>query len=66
MTSVAIATPNALATEAGAQVVRAGGNAVDAAVAAMVVACTTEPGICSLGGGGYATVIAPDETLSHK
>ena len=38
---------------------RAGGNAVDVAVAAMVVACTTEPGICSLGGGGYATLAQP-------
>ena len=27
----------------------------------MVVACTTEPGICSLGGGGYATVGGGDE-----
>lgn len=57
--SIAVAAPNALASWAGEQVAGAGGSATDVAVAAMVVACTTEPGICSLGGGGYATVALP-------
>lgn len=59
-TRVAVSTPNGLATAAGAEVAAAGGNATDAAVASMIVACTTEPGICSLGGGGYALVASPD------
>ncbi len=57
--TVAVAAPNVLASEAGEELARAGGNAVDVAIAAMVVACTTEPGICSLGGGGYATLAEP-------
>lgn len=53
---VAIAAPNRLAAEAGAEVAEAGGNAVDCALAASVVAMTTEPGICSLAGGAYLTI----------
>jgi gamma-glutamyltranspeptidase/glutathione hydrolase len=34
----------------------AGGNAVDAAIAAMVAAMTTEPGIVSMAGGAFVTV----------
>ena len=34
----------------------AGGNAVDAAIAAMVAAMTTEPGIVSVAGGAFVTV----------
>ncbi len=37
----------------------AGGNAVDAAIAAMLVAVNTEPGVCSLSGGGYMTIRSP-------
>lgn len=55
----AVAAPNVLASRAGEAVARAGGNAVDVAVAAMVVSCVSEPGICSLGGGGFATLAAP-------
>ncbi len=57
--NVAVAAPNALASQAGEALARAGGNAVDVAVAAMVVACVNEPGICSLGGGGFATIAEP-------
>lgn len=59
--TVAVAAPNVLASSAGEEITRAGGNAVDVAVAAMVVSCTTEPGICSLGGGGFATLAEPGE-----
>ncbi len=61
--TVAVAAPNTLASAAGEELARAGGNAVDVAIAAMVVACTTEPGICSLGGGGYATLAVPGEDV---
>ncbi len=43
------------------QVARAGGGAVDAAVAAMTVAMSTEPGILSPLGGAFVTVWRPGE-----
>lgn len=39
--------------EAARVVLDAGGNAFDAAMAAMAAACVTEPVLCSLGGGGF-------------
>lgn len=38
---------------AAAAILREGGNAIDAALAAMCVACVAEPVLASLGGGGY-------------
>jgi gamma-glutamyltranspeptidase/glutathione hydrolase len=60
MTRVAIATTSAHAAEAGRRIAEAGGNAVDAAVAAALVTVNTEPGVCALAGGAYVTVWAPD------
>ncbi len=56
---IAIASSSMLAAEAGARLAEAGGNAVDAALAAAIVAATTEPGVSSLGGGGFITVWPP-------
>jgi len=39
--------------QAAQEILLAGGNAFDAALAGMCVACATEPMLCSLGGGGY-------------
>ncbi|MFB1493342.1 gamma-glutamyltransferase, partial [Thiocapsa sp. C3-3m] len=39
--------------EAAAEALRAGGNAFDAALAAMCAACIAEPVLASLGGGGF-------------
>jgi gamma-glutamyltranspeptidase/glutathione hydrolase len=60
MTSrLAIAATSELAAQAGAHVADAGGNAVDAAIAAILVSINTEPGICSIACGGYVTIWPP-------
>jgi gamma-glutamyltranspeptidase / glutathione hydrolase len=45
--------------QAGADALRAGGNAVDAALAAMLAAFSCEPLLTSLGAGGYMLVVEP-------
>ena len=54
----AIAAGHPLTAQAGAAMLRAGGNAVDAAVAAMLTSCVTEPLLTGLGSAGYM-LIAP-------
>lgn len=56
MSGVAVASSSQLAADIGAEIARAGGNAVDAAVAAMIVSMTSEPGVCSLGASGFVTI----------
>lgn len=58
---VALAATGPVSLEAGRAVARAGGNAVDVAVAAAMAAMSTEPGIVSLGAGGFISIWAPDE-----
>jgi gamma-glutamyltranspeptidase/glutathione hydrolase len=60
-TQVALASSSALAAEAGGLIAEAGGNAVDAAIAAALVSMNTEPGVCSLGCGGYITLWPPGQ-----
>ncbi len=48
-----VVTANPLATQAGAAVLAAGGNAIDAAVAAEAVLGLTEPQATGIGGGGF-------------
>lgn len=57
--AAAAATP--YAADAAAEVYRAGGNAVDAAVAAAAAVSVTEPLMSSVAGGGFALVRSPDE-----
>lgn len=57
---VAVAAPNEASARAALDVTDEGGTAVDAAVAAMLVAMVTEPGIVSLAGGAFLTVWPAD------
>lgn len=50
----AIAAGHRLTAEAGALMLREGGTAVDAAIAALAMACVCEPVLASPGGGGFA------------
>jgi len=54
--SVAVASSSQLAADAGAEIAEQGGNAVDTAIAAALTSMNTEPGVCGLGGGGFATI----------
>jgi gamma-glutamyltranspeptidase/glutathione hydrolase len=56
VTKGVIATPHRLASEAGAQVMRDGGNAVDAAIAADAVLCVVYPHMTSVAGDLMAIV----------
>jgi gamma-glutamyltranspeptidase/glutathione hydrolase len=51
-----VAAGHPLTARAGARVLREGGNAVDAAVAAMLTSFVTEPLLTGLGAGGYMLV----------
>lgn len=61
MRRVAIAATGPVSVDAALGTVRAGGNAVDAAIAAMVTAMTTEPGIVTPMGGAYVTIWPPGQ-----
>jgi gamma-glutamyltranspeptidase/glutathione hydrolase len=56
-----VAAGHPLTAQAGADVLRAGGNAVDAAVAAMLTSFAAEPLLTGLGAGGYMLVAGPDQ-----
>ncbi|MCB1863824.1 MAG: gamma-glutamyltransferase [Chromatiales bacterium] len=49
----AIAAGHDATARAGERILASGGNAFDAALAAMCAACVAEPVLCSLGGGGF-------------
>ncbi|WP_349826696.1 gamma-glutamyltransferase family protein [Brevibacterium litoralis] len=55
-----IVTPQPEATDAGAEVLHVGGNAVDAAVAAALVQGVVDPLMCGLGGMAVIQIARPD------
>lgn len=61
MPKVMTAAGSTLGAEAAAAVADAGGNAVDSALAAVIVSMSTEPGIIAPGAGAFITVWEPGE-----
>ncbi|QMU96005.1 gamma-glutamyltranspeptidase [Microbacterium esteraromaticum] len=59
----AISTPHHTATQVGERILREGGNAIDAAVAAALALCVTYPNNVALGSDLVALVHAPDGSV---
>lgn len=57
-----ITTPQPEATDAGVEVLAAGGNAVDAAIAAAMVQGVVDPLMCGIGGMADMQIVTPDGT----
>lgn len=55
----AVAAGHRLVAEAAADVLREGGNAVDATIAGLWMACVCEPVLASVGGGGFMLIVPP-------
>ena len=60
MLRVSVASGSQLSAEAGAAVADAGGNSVDAAIAAVLVSMCTDPGVIAPGAGGFLTIWPSD------
>lgn len=56
----AVACGHPVTAEAATEILQDGGNAYDAAIAAMCAAAVAEPVLCSLGGGGFMTAAPAD------
>lgn len=64
-TEHAVATDHELASQAGAEILAAGGNAADAAAAAMLALGVVSPASSGLGGGGFALYYRASDRSLH-
>lgn len=60
MQHLAVAAASETSASAGRRIAKAGGNAVDAAVACAIVSMCTDPGVIAPGAGGFIAVWPPD------
>ncbi|CAM4035823.1 gamma-glutamyltransferase family protein [Vreelandella rituensis] len=65
MENFAVAAANPLATDAGYQVIKAGGSAVDAAIAVQMVLMLVEPQSSGIGGGAFLMHYDGDEVKAY-